>query len=130
MKKLVTVFLTLTAIAFALNFHGHQSLNGLNRTSIFTAPASAAYFISGVLSLPQLTTNNGTAPSSAKVKVYKVNGSSQILVYTGVSGASGFGLPALALVTGDAVTVGISSDASIDQPLNAVRGEVYFGNAF
>lgn len=125
MKKLVGVFLAFSVLAFGLNFHGHQSLNGLNRTAIFTAPATGAYFISGVLKLPQLSAGDAS-PSSAQVKVYK-NGTA---VYTGVSGASGFGITAISLVPADAITVGISSAASIDQGLNVIKGDVFFGNAF
>ena len=106
------------------NFYGSASLNGIQTTAIFTAPADGIYFIQGYLSLPQLATAGGV---SQVVALVKKNGSTQ---YTGNAGASGFSIPQLTLSAGDAITVQLSSSAAPDLVTNAVSGQVYYGNTF
>lgn len=106
------------------NFNGVQSLNGIQTTACFTAPAAGIYFIEGKLNLPQITT---AGAASAVISLVKVNGSAS---YTGIAGASGFAVQALTLAAADAVTVQLTSSAACDLELNAVSGQVAFGNAF
>jgi hypothetical protein len=106
------------------NFLGNQSLNGLQTTTIFTAPAAGAYFIQGYLTLPQLSTAGAV---SQVVAVVKQNSSTEL---TGTAGASGFAIPAITAAAGDVFSVVLSSSAAPDQVTNAVQGQVYFGNAF
>lgn len=125
MKKLLGILLFISTLAGALNFSGHQSLNGLGRTSIFTAPASGSYFIDGKLSLPQPSLNGNTGASQATAVVSKNN---VTVIYTGLPGANGFGINAVTLATNDAISVSITSNATIDQGLNVIKGDVFFGN--
>lgn len=122
---------TICSMAMALNFYGVQSLNGLHTTSIFTAPASGIYFINGQLTLPSGSTTGNTGTSAVVAVVSK---NYVTLLYTGIAGATGFQIPAFALVSNDLITVGLSSSAvasaTLDQGINAVTGQVYFGNAF
>lgn len=127
MKKLIGLFLFLSTLLIAVQFNGHQSLNGLNATRLFTAPASAIYFINGTLSIPQPSQNGGTGASQAVVTVSK-NGTT--VIYSGVAGANGFGIPVVSLVSNDSVSMSITSNASIDQGINVIQGDVFFGNAF
>lgn len=125
MKKLAALILFLCTIGIALNFSGHQSLVNLGALRLFTAPASGIYFINGSLTLPQLST--GGAPSAAVVQVSK-NGTTAL--YAGVAGASGFSIPAVQLVSNDSVSMSITSNAAVDQGLNVIKGDIFFGNAF
>ena len=122
---------TICSMALALNFYGVQSLNGLNTTQIFTAPASGIYFISGSLTLPNASTTGNTGTSAVVATVSK---NYVTAIYTGVAGATGFQIPYVTLVSNDLITVGLSSSAvlsaTLDQGINAVTGQVYFGNAF
>lgn len=114
------------AVAAGLNFYGHQSIVNLGKTSLFTAPGQASYFVNGQLYLPRPGDNNG-AQSQAVVEVSK-NGISR--VYYGSPGAQGFQLvPPVALVTGDSIAIQITSNATVDQGLNKIKGDVFFGNA-
>lgn len=123
MKKVIVAVLFIGSIALAINFSGSQSLNGLQSTKIFTAPTNTFYFLKGYLSLPQISTGGGASQVEA---VVSKNGTT--VVYDGVSGASGFSINALSLTTGDAIHVQLKSGAAVDQPLNAVSGQVYYGN--
>ena len=105
---------------------GKVSLNGLNTTTIFTAPAAGVYFVNGQLSLPHASTTGGGI-NSAVVVVVKKNAST---VYTGTAGATGFQIPQQTLASGDVVSTVLTSAAAPDQVLNAVTGQVYFGNVF
>lgn len=132
MKKLIGLLLLIATAVFAANFHGHQSLNGLNAntgvsgaTSLFTAPITGPYFIRGTLSLPMAS--QGTASGSQAIALLYKNSS---IIYTGVTGASGFAVSGLTLAVGDVMKVGISSGASIDQGLNVIKGDVFFGNGY
>lgn len=126
MKKLAGLLIFLVSlVAIAAQFYGHQSIVNLGATRLFTAPVSGIYFVDGRLSLPQLTTAG--AASQAVVQVSK-NGITSL--YYGVPGASGFGLPAVVLVSNDSLSVSVTSNASIDQGLNVIKGDVFFGNAF
>jgi hypothetical protein len=127
MKKFLGLFLFVSSLALALQFYGHQSLVNLGTTALFTAPASRSYFIKGTLSLPQPSLNGGSGASQVVARIIK-NGVSTL--YTGISGASGFSMPQVSLVTNDAITVSLTSPASIDQGLNVIKGDVFFGNAF
>lgn len=127
MKKLVALFLLISTCVYALNFSGRQTLNGLGATVLFKAPASGIYFINGVLSLPQPSMNGGTGQSRVIASITRTG---FVTLYTGPTGANGFTIPAVTLATNDAVTVTLSSSASEDQKLNAVRGDVFFGNKF
>lgn len=128
MKKLLVIL----AVAFAgfgvyaANFYGHQSLNGLQTTNLFKAPAPGYYFVNGQLTLPWPSANGGSGLSQVTA-VISAQGNH---VYVGASGASGFQVNQISLVTGDMVQVILASPATIDQPINAVRGEVYYGNRF
>lgn len=136
--KAMGVFLFLGffgSMAMALNFNGAQSLVGLNTTQIFHAPATGIYFVNGQLTLPGLpggpAVNGGPGPSQVVATVSKNYVTS---LYTGLPGASGFQINQISLVSNDLITVGLSSIATIDQVsysgLNAVRGQVYYGNTF
>ena len=120
MKKLIGLSLLLGSIvAVALNFYGHQSLNGIGTTSIFSAPYRGYFFVNGQLTLP---------PGSIVLATVSSSGSAG-LVYTGVSGAKGFQVRHISLATGDAVRVNLGSGAAVDNANNAVRGEVTFGDS-
>lgn len=129
--KLIGLFFFLSPMAMALNFSGVQTLSGLNRTVVFTAPASGIYFINGYLSLPQPSLTNPVQYSQVIATVSKNNVTA---LYTGLPGASGFTIPFFTLVSNDLITVGLSSPSTVDSVsgagINAVRGDVYFGNAF
>jgi len=121
MKKLIgLLFFFASIVAVALNFNGNQSLNGLQTTTIFTAPANGYYFVNGQLTLP---------PGSLVASVVSSTGAAG-LVYTGVSGATGFQVRQISMVSGDAVKVTLSSATAADNALNAVRGQVSYGNSF
>lgn len=115
-------------VAFALNFSGHKSINGLQNFSLFKAPAAGIYFVKGVLSLPQPSTTGGTQVSAAQAVVYKNVVSGAGVIYIGVSGANGFSIPSLSLEANDTISVSVTSNASVDMGINAVRGDVFFGN--
>lgn len=126
MKKLVIGILMLACTyALALNFSGSASLNGLQSTTIFTPPADGIYFINGQLTLPQLV-GGSSAPSQAAALVKK-NGS---VIYTGLSGATGFQIHQMSLLSTDSIAVELTSQATIDKVTDAVRGQVYYGNTF
>lgn len=127
MKKLIGVLLFVSTVLVALNFQGHQSIVNLGRVELFTAPASATYFINGRLSLPQPTSAGVSQGSQAVVQVSK-NGST--LLYAGSPGANGFSIPAVTLVSNDSVAASVTSNQPIDQGLNVIKGDVFFGNKF
>ena len=127
MKKLIGIVLFVCSLAFALQFNGHQSIVNLGATQLFTAPASGIYFINGRLTLPHLSNTNGLGNSQVIAQVSK-NGVTAI--YTGVAGANGFGLPAVTLVSNDSISVSVTSNAAIDQGLNVIKGDVFFGTKF
>lgn len=127
MKKLIALTLFTGLAMAALNFYGNQSLEGLHATRLFSAPAPAYYFIKGYLTLPQGSLNGAQGFSQVGATVSK-NGTT--VIYQGVSGASGFSINQVSLVTGDRVNVELRSDAAIDQGLNVIKGQVYYGNAF
>lgn len=123
MKKLLALFFIVGSFAMALNFSGSQSLNGLQSQAIFTAPAAGIYFVNGQLQLP-MPTGSGM---SQVVAVVSQNGSQ---IYRGIAGATGFQINQITCVSGDAITVNLSSTASVDKTTNAVSGQVYYGNSF
>jgi len=117
---------SMAAVAAGLNFYGHQSVVNLGKHELFTAPGQASYFVNGQLTLPRPQDNNGEQ-SQAVVEVSK-NGITRL--YYGGRGATGFQIvPPVALVTGDAIRMGITSNAAVDQGLNKIKGDVFFGNA-
>lgn len=128
MKKVLGVIFFLCSLALAANFYGNQSLNGLQTVSLFTAPLDGYYFINGQLYLPQIPLGSSSG-SQVRARILK-NGNAVTPVYVGISGASGFSIRKLSLASGDYVTVGLESNATVDQGLNKVRGQVYYGNAF
>lgn len=134
--KLFLVLCFLCQSGFALNFNGVQSLSGLNTTRIFTAPASGIYFVQGYLNLPWGSNTGGDAYSQVIVTVSKnyVQAATASVLYTGAKGASGFHLPSITLVSNDLITVGLSSPVTSDsvsgQGINAITGQVYYGNNF
>jgi len=107
------------------NFSGKQSLNGLQNTTLFTAPVAGTYFVQGNLSLPELST---AGAASAVVCTVKKNNSSTLL--TSSAGDRGFSLSQISLAAGDYVNVVLSSSAACDSVSNAVSGQVVFGNTF
>ncbi len=107
-----------------MNFEGRQSLNGIQTFDLFTAPAAGIYFVSGKLSLPQL----GTAGGASEVIVTVYNGIDDI--YVGEAGASGFEVNQILCAADDVITVKLDSSADPDLVLNAVSGQVVFGNTF
>lgn len=117
------------------NFTATNSLNGLQTTTLFSAPAAGVYFVNGQLTLPVLRdapNNVGALISTPEIGGSQVvatvkNGAST--VYTGVAGASGFQTN-LTCAAGDIVTVVLSSSAAIDSVRNAVKGVVGSGQAF
>lgn len=127
MKKVLFTVLAVCSLVFAFNFNGAQSLNGLHATKIFVAPVPGYYFLKGYLTLPWPSANGATGFSQVAATVSK-NGTT--VIYQGISGASGFAINQFSLVTGDRVNVELRSDAAIDQGLNKVTGQVYYGNAF
>lgn len=130
MKKLNALLLFVTTSLMAWQFYGHASLNGLQTTRIFTVSNTGIYFMKGYLTLPQLSTTGGNDYSKVVVTVSK---NYATLLYTGAAGASGFDIPQISLNSGDYVTVNLGvtpTTVSPDSVLNAVRGEVYYGNAF
>lgn len=129
MKKLTGILFLIATIAMAFNFNGRQTINGLRNVALFTVASNGAgpYFIKGYLTIPQPSTTGGTQKSGAQALVYKGSVIDAHIIYTGVSGASGFSIPSVALVSGDAISVSIVSAQSVDSGLNAVRGDVFFG---
>lgn len=129
--KLIFLFSLLGQASFGLNFSGVQSLVGLNTTQVFTAPASSIYFVQGYLNLPWGSNTGGTAFSQVVATVSK-NYVTQL--YVGLPGASGFHLPNITLVSNDLITVALSSPVTSDSVsgmgINAITGQVYFGNTF
>lgn len=107
------------------NFNGFQSLNGLQNTTLFTAPSAGYYFVQSNLSIPQIGTSGS---ASAVVCVVKKNNSSTL--YTGGAGDMGFAINQITLAAGDYVNVILSSAAACDQVSNAVSGQVAYGNTF
>lgn len=102
------------------NYNGNIVFSGLGTFSVFTAPEANVYFVDGKVSVPSLS--NGGGASSCVVLV-KQNGAT---IYTGSSGAEGF-YTAFPCASGDAITINLSSAASADNSLNAVRTTVAFG---
>lgn len=135
MKKLISFLLCLpllVSVAEAVNFSGSQSLNGLSHpTLIFKAPVSGYYYVNGQLTLPSLSTNGGVFGSRVVASVSK-NGAT--LLYQGNPGATGFQIRQISLVSNDTISVILTSDQinaiSQDGVINAVRGQVYYGNSF
>ncbi len=125
MKKFLGLVMFIGVVALALNFYGHQSLNGLQTTHVFAAPQNGVYFLNGQLSLPQLSTG-AVSPSQVVVTVSAAGST----IYTGVTGASGFQINQISLATGDQVDVILNSSDPVDTGINAVRGEVTYGNTF
>lgn len=107
------------------NFESRQSINGLQNTTLFTAPASGQYFVNVQLSLPQIVT---AGAASQVVAVVKKNNSSTL--YTGASGDLGVQMNTITLVPGDYINIILSSNAAIDQTLNVVTGQAVSGNTF
>ncbi len=127
---IVTATIIVIRMVWAANFSGHQSMNGLNpgsasttATYLFTAPITGPYFIKAKLSLP-MASQGSSVGSGALARVYK----NSSVVYTGVTGATGFSMNGLSLDTGDVIRASISSTATIDQGLNVIKGDVFFGN--
>jgi hypothetical protein len=128
MKKLIGLLLLLSSIvAVALNFNGSASLNGLQSTVIFTAPSNGYYFLKGYLSLSQPSLNGASGFSQVQAVVSNTRCG---IIYTGISGASGLQINQISMVSGDAISVRLQSNATIDQGINAVSGQVYYGNSF
>lgn len=96
------------------------TLNGLQSFTAF-ANQAGAYSLRGKLSLPTANTEGGA--DSQVVVVVKQNGST---IYTGVAGATGFGVSPIVCALGDAIQITLSSAAAVDQPLNAIKGTVTF----
>lgn len=105
-------------------FTSQNSLNGLQTTTLFKAPADGLYFVNGQLQLPSLS--KGATGNSEVVVTLIVDGDT---LYTGAAGDTGFqaNLPCSAA---DVVTVTLASSAAPDLVLNAVTGVVGCGNAF
>lgn len=129
--KLAFLFSFLGQMAMAFNFNGVQSLSGLNTTPIFVAPASGNYFVQAYLNLPWGSNTGGTAFSRVVATVSK-NYVTQL--YVGAPGASGFHIPQITLVSSDSIAVALSSTSTSDSVsgmgINAVTGQVYYGNNF
>lgn len=129
--KLLAFLLFLSPMALAINFSGVQSISGLGTIPVFTAPASTIYFINGQLTLPQPSMNGGTGQSGVVATVSK---NYTTLIYQGLPGANGFQVNQMTLASNDLITVGLSSVFAVDEAtvsgLNAITGQVYFGNAF
>ena len=129
MKLKVLFFLSCVGVmvwALGVNYYGHQSIVNLGTVRVFTAPASGMYFINGQLYLPQLT-QNGVSNSQVVASVSK---NQLTYLYYGVPGASGFSIPAVQLVSNDAITVAVTSNANIDQGLNVIKGDIFFGSSY
>jgi len=123
MKKYIGLFLFISTLVMAINFSGHQSINGLGNAQLFVAPVTGPYFIKGYLSLPMST--QGNTNSSAIALIYKNNSTE---IYRGATGATGFSMTGLSLNASDSIKVSISSSATVDQGLNVIKGDVFFGN--
>lgn len=108
------------------NYLGVQTLNGLQTTTLFTAPSAGVYFVQGSLTLPW-STPEGSSTATAVVATVKQNGSG---IYTGIAGASGFAVNQIVCASGDVIAVTLSSGASPDLITNAVKGVVSYGNTF
>lgn len=131
MKKLIFLLSFLAQSSWAVNFYGVQSVVGLNTTRIFTASPGGIYYLQGYLNLPWGSNTGGQAYSQVIATVSK-NGVTQL--YQGPTGASGFAIPQMSLSTGDYITVQLTSPVTSDSVsgngINAVTGQVYWGNAF
>jgi hypothetical protein len=98
-------------------FTARQSLNGLGTTYVCEVPDSRNYFIDGQLTIPSIVKNGDASEVIAYVNVNNVP------VYSGLESATGF-QTTLSLISGDDVSVTLSSSADVDEQLNAVRGVV------
>lgn len=98
------------------NYNQNFVFNGLGTLS-FTVPNAGPYMLSGKISLPTLV--NGGGASSLVVTVNQ-NGSP---VYTGVAGASGFGVE-LNCAASDLIAIVFSSAAAADLPLNVIKSVI------
>lgn len=117
------------------NFTANNSLNGLQTTTLFTAPTTGVYFVNGQLTLPILRdapNNVGALVSTPEIggsQVVAVVKDGATTVFTGLAGSSGFQTTFTA-TAGDVITCILSSSAAIDNVVNAVRGVVGSGQAF
>ncbi len=92
---------------------------GLGTVTV-TSGIAGPYFVEGKLALPTLT--NGGGESECLVTI--VQNSST--VYTGTAGADGFKTELLCTANED-IAITLSSSASADQGLNAIKSVISFG---
>ena len=102
----------------------NQSVELAGLTSVDTAvPAAGTYSVKGKLLIPRISMGDGQ--SSAVVTI--TNRTGPVTLYTGTAGADGFFVDALC-AAGDFIRVAVTSAASADQPINAIKTQIYISS--
>jgi hypothetical protein len=109
------------------NYSQNFTIAGLE-TLTFVVPLAGAYTLSGKLQLPSAAQDDPTDPNylgypSAVVTTVKQNGTT---IFTSLAGAEGFSIPVLAALS-DTFTIALTSSATPDQGLNALRASISIG---
>lgn len=103
-------------------FNQNIELAGL--TSVDTAvPTAGPYFVAGTLQLPRIASGGG----QSSVVVTVTNRTGPVTLYTGPAGADGFYLNTLCAAN-DVIRVALTSAASADTPLNAIKTQIEIGS--
>lgn len=103
-------------------FNQNVTIAGLNSYSV-AVPAAGVYFLDGKVQIP--TVSSGGGASGAVVTI--TNGTGPVTLYTGTAGKDGFKIDTVC-AAGDVLTVALTSAASADQGLNAVKTVVAIGS--
>lgn len=106
-------------------FNQNLTSVGLTTLTLTVPETDSLCFVEGNITLPTLTDDGSTAPSSVIVTV-KQNGST---IYTGLAGAQGF-RTTFSGTLADTITVAFTSALATDAALNAVKSTIQFGSGF
>lgn len=99
-------------------FNQNVELVGLN--SVDTAvPTAGAYVVSGKIDIPTVVGGGGQSSVVATIS----NRTGPVTLFTSVAGADGFTVEALC-AAGDFLRVALTSAATADQPLNAIKCQI------
>lgn len=102
----------------------NQNLESVGLSSVDTAvDVAGPYFVKGKIILPRIAAGGGQ--SSAVVTI--TNRTGPVTLYTGLAGADGFRVDTLCAV-GDVLRVAITSAASADQDVNAIKTQIQIGS--
>lgn len=103
-------------------YNQSQVSTGLTTTT-YTAPFAGQYMLRGKLTLPMITT--GSTPSSVVVTI--TNGTGPVTLYTGTAGVTGFQIDTVC-AAGDVISIALTSAATVDQALNAIKMTTEFAS--